>query len=375
MLKAKHFFALVVVAAALVLFAAYSLKEGESIPQSGNAMFPGLLERIPDVVRVDVMSEGRKFVLETVGDGRWTAPERGSFPLDADKVHQLLVGAAALNRIEPKTSKPELYAQLGVEDPTSAEAASIRYTLRTGSGEALADLIVGEGKPAKGDVSATEYFVREPDQAQSWLVKGTLPSGVDTLQDWLASRVANVSAGRTRQVQLTHPDGEVVTARKDAPGGGDFQYVEAPADRTVKDVWRVNDIGRVLADLELDDVRMAGQAGPEFGPDTRKVEMRTFDGLVVNLEVVTVGEDEHLARLTALFDAAQADAGSALESKELKTPEAVKEEVASLNERWKPWVYVIPRYKSDYVNKRQEDLLSDPEPKAEKDAKRSDQGS
>ena len=117
MLKAKHFFALVVVAAALVLFAAYSLKEGESIPQSGNAMFPGLLERIPDVVRVDVMSEGRKFVLETVGDGRWTAPERGSFPLDADKVHQLLVGAAALNRIEPKTSKPELYAQLGVGDP------------------------------------------------------------------------------------------------------------------------------------------------------------------------------------------------------------------------------------------------------------------
>ena len=375
MLKAKHFFALLVLAAALVVFAAYSLKQGETIPQSGDALFPGLLERIPDIARVDVVSEGQSFVLQDSGDGRWVAPDRGGFALNADKVHQLLVGAAGLERIEPKTSKPELYARLGVEDPSSPESASIRYTLRAKSGDTLADIIVGEGKPAKGDATATEYFVREPDDAQSWLVKGTLPSGVETLPDWLSARVASVAADRTRQVRLTHPDGEVVTAAKPEPGDGDFTFVEAPPDRPVKDVWRVNDLGRVLADLELDDVHSAEQAAAKFDDTTRKVEMRTFDGLVVNMDVVKVSDDEHLARLSASYDESAAEAGKALESKLLKTPDDVRKEAEALNARWKQWVYVIPKYKSDYVSKRSEDLLPDPVSDAGGDKKKSAEGS
>ena len=357
MLKAKHFFALVAVAAALVVAAAYSLKERGPALRTGELVYPELLNKISDVVEVQVMSAGKGFTLKHGGGGVWVAPERMNYVLDANKVHQLLVGAAGLTRIEPKTSNPELYAQLGVEAPSDEKAASVGYTLRNEGGDVLADLIVGESRPGKGDPSASEYYIRENGVAESWLVQGTLPSGVDALPQWLNRTIANIAGDRIRLVTLTHPDGVQVTVRRSRPDASDFELDDLPEGKQVKDVWRLNDMGRVLVDLELEDVKAATSAVASFDERTRRVEMQTFDGLVVHMDVVSESEQQHLVRLQASFDAQQAAAGAKLEGVKLRPAEEVRQEAQTLNERWKSWVYEIPRYKSDYVNRRMADFL------------------
>ena len=273
----------------------------------------------------------------------------------------------ALDILHGNTSKPELYPMLGVEEPDAKDSASVRYILKNSQGTALADLIVGEGKPAKGDATASEYFIRETGQAQSWLVQGRLPRDADTLSDWLQGRIAAISSDRIYQVEVTHPDGEVVTVRKEKPGDGSFRFVEAPEGVEIKDQWRLNDIGRVLADLSLEDVLDADAAAGRFGENDRVVEVHSFDGLVVRMQIADLGEDEHLARLSASFDPEQAAAGAALESSLLHDAAALRKEVEELNQNWQQWVYRIPRYKADYVSKTAIDLLPKAESPGEQD--------
>jgi len=122
--------------------AALTLVEEDPLPQAGTLMFPALLDRVNDVTEVEVTSGGKTYRLAREDSG-WVAPDRDGYPLDGDKVHQLLVGTAGLERIEPKTGNPELYVKLGLEDPTGEDADSVRYVLKAGDGNAVADIIVG----------------------------------------------------------------------------------------------------------------------------------------------------------------------------------------------------------------------------------------
>jgi hypothetical protein len=359
MLKARNLFILVAITAAVVVAAAYSLRPSNPLPRAGSLVFPGLLERINDVDGIEVTAGGATFALRR-GQGGWVAPDRGDHPLDADMVHTLLVGTSGLTYVEPQTSNPELYARLGVEDPDSEATASVQVRLAA-AGQPLAELIIGESKPAKGDPGAFEYSVRRPGDAQTWLTQGRLPEDAGTVVDWLDGGIAEISADRFMRAHITHPDGSEVSVEKDKPGPGNFALVGAPGDVTAKDVWRLNDIGRLLADLSLEDVRGAAESAASFGGEVRVFESRTFDGLAVRAEVVELSEDEHLMRLQASFDEEQAARGKELGSDALRDEAAVREEVSALNARWQPWVYVIPRYKASYLDKRMADLLPEPE--------------
>ena len=363
MSKVRNLLILLVITAVVVWAAAYSLEERDPIPEAGSVLYPVLLERINDINRVDVKARGETFVLER-GESGWVAPGRAGYPLDGDKVHKLLVGSSALVRIEPKTSNPELYPRLGVEDPDTEETASVRLTLKAGD-DVLADMIVGEGKPAKGDPSSSEYFIREAGQAQSWLVQGTLPQDTETQVEWLSGQIAGIASDRLMQVQITHADGDTVTVVKETPDSESFELADAPEQVEVKDAWRLNDIGRLLSDLDLEDVQPFDAVKDRFDDSVRVVETRSHDGLVVRMQILKLSDDEHLARLSASFDEAQALAGAELKSEALLDAEAVKKEVAALNERWQPWAFRIPSYKASYVAKKVSDLLPEPEPEQE----------
>ncbi len=355
MLKGKSFVVLTLLTAAVVAGAALTLKREDPMPERGTLMFPGLLERVNEVAQVDVVSGGERFSLERDAS-TWIAPERHGYRLDGDKVHQLLVGTAGLARIEPKTSKPELYAKLGLEDPSGKGAQSERFTFKSDSGDVLADLIVGERRPSRGNPTGWEYFVRKPEgEHQSWLAEGSLPSGTKTLTEWLDRGIVAIAEDRIKSVSVTHSDGEVVTMEKAAPSERDYRYRQLPEGAEVEDSWRLNDIGRLLVDLSLEDVKSAsGEAA--LGDDVMHVVVETFDGLRVSGRVGQP-DNEPLAAFTASFDSELAQAAASFEVDELKSADAVREEAQQLEDRWKDWVYVLPKYKADYLRKKKADLV------------------
>ena len=359
LMRGKGFVVLAVVTVAVVIGAMFVVqRDPAQAPEVGGLLFPGLLARINDVSQVDVRTGSEPFRLERKGRD-WVAPARSDYPLDGDKIHKLLVGAAGLERLEPKTDDPARFDELGLRDPGEPDARSTEFSLRAGD-TLLAQLIVGERRPAKGDPNRTEYFVRVPGEQRSWLVRGTLPDRADELVDWLRQSVAEISGSRIARVRVHHPDGETLTAVRDAPGSGDFRYAELPDGAKMSGAWLINDIGRVLTDLKLEEVQPAAQAGAPAA-DAVEAVTETFDGLRVRLRAWRDGE-RTLATLRAEFDEALVRKGADGEPPAgLLAAAAVREEAQAFDARWQPWVYELPDYKGDYLHRRQDDLIEKPE--------------
>ena len=350
----------------VVAVAAVIVRQGTNdVAGAGEPLFPALLDHINDITTVVGIGAGETFTLVREGD-RWVVAEKHGFPADQDKARQLILGTARLVRIEPKTSNPDLYEKIGLDDIHAEDGNAVQYSFKNAAGDTLAEVIIGNSRLGRADPQTDEYFVREPAMAQTWLVQGKLADAVGVI-DWLDSRVLSIERDRIRQVTARHPDGAVVTVSKKKPSQQTFDLLDVPEGAEADPKWKLNDLGRSLASLDMEDVMPASQAS--VPDDGLRVEMITFDGLRVILRSVKDGE-RTLARVQAFFDesliAQEFLAGGEQaegESEFLLSAEAVGEEVTRLNEDWQNWVYVVPGYRADYMSVRKEEMIKRPEKK------------
>ncbi len=271
----------------------------------GDTVFPTLLEQVNAVARVRVTGSEGTFTLARDGDA-WVVEEKERHPADPDRVHRLLVGAAGMKRIEPKTSNPERYPKLWLEDPSGEDARSVGFVLEDASGAALARWVLGDRRPSKSDAGRTELYIRIGDDPLAWLVEGSVPGGRHII-DWLDRRVARIDRERLRGVEVSHADGAVVAVDKPLPADNDFVLRDVPEGREVDSRYRINDIGRFLEDLRFEDVAPVSELDFAGSPDKR-VQVATFDGLRVHLDSV-MRDGEAWVRLRAEVDEELVDEG------------------------------------------------------------------
>ena len=340
-------------------------RESSTTNHGGKAVFPALLEQVNSVDRIRVTGNEGAFTLARDGD-RWVVEEKERYAADPDRVHKLLLGAAGMKRVEPKTSNPELYPKLWLEDPSGEDAKSVRFVLENASGTALADWVLGDRRPSKSDASRTELFIRVADNPMAWLVEGSVPGG-PTIIGWVDRMVARIDRERLRDVEVVHADGATVAVNRPGPADTDFSLQGVPADRETDSQYRVNDIGRFLEDLRFEDV--ARSSSLDFsGSVDKRVRITTFDGLRVDLETV-MRDGEAWVQLRAEVDEALveasgdgADASGGADAETKKTSGAllalddVRAEAERLNARWKGWAYELPSFKRDYIAKRMDEL-------------------
>ncbi len=352
---------------AIVVGAVLSVdRESSTAARSGEIVFPGLLDQVNSVVRVRVTGNEGKFTLTRDRD-TWVVEEKERYAADPDRVHKLLLGAAGMKRVEPKTSNPELYPKLWLEDPSGKESKSVRFVLENASDAELANWVLGDRRPSKSDASRTELYIRVADDPLAWLVEGSVPGGQKII-DWLDRPVARIDRERLRAVEVVHADGTVIAVNKSLPADADFALRDIPADREPDSQYRINDIGRFLEDLRFEDV--APSSSLDFaGSLDKQVQATTFDGLRVHLETV-MRDGEAWAQLRAEFDeglveksedaaeASKDEAGAAPGDTpgSLRSADEVRAEAERLNARWKGWAYELPSFKRDYIAKRIDEL-------------------
>ena len=352
---------------AIVVGAVLSVdRESSTAARSGEIVFPGLLDQVNSVVRVRVTGNEGKFTLTRDRD-TWVVEEKERYAADPDRVHKLLLGAAGMKRVEPKTSNPELYPKLWLEDPSGKDAKSVRFVLENASDAELANWVLGDRRPSKSDASRTELYIRVADDPLAWLVEGSVPGGQKII-DWLDRPVARIDRERLRAVEVVHADGTVIAVNKSLPADADFALRDIPADREPDSQYRINDIGRFLEDLRFEDV--APSSSLDFaGSLDKQVQATTFDGLRVHLETV-MRDGEAWVQLRAEFDeglveksedvaeASKDEAGAASEDTpgSLRSADEVRAEAERLNARWKGWAYELPSFKRDYIAKRIDEL-------------------
>ncbi len=74
----------------------------------------------------------------------WVVPQHADFPASFDLVRRTLVGMAALETIEPKTSNPAWLHYVGLDSPPKGDG--ILITVTNDKGDVLASLIAGRSE-------------------------------------------------------------------------------------------------------------------------------------------------------------------------------------------------------------------------------------
>ena len=364
---------LVIAVAALTLLAIFGQRRDAAAPASqGGMLAPGLEDALNDVERITVTKAAGEVVatLERRPES-WVVVEKGGYPADVGKIRQGLVALAEARILEQKTSNPEFYARLGVEDVADANAAGIAIAF-TASGHDLPTLILGNTEGAKF------RYARRAGEEQSYLIDRA-PDLPRSAAQWVDADIIDVRGERVREVTITHADGEVVTIAKTTSDAMNFDVANVPAGRELTYPGVANVVGNALRELNLEDVQPAAE-NPEG--ESVRIEYRTFDGLVLAVRGSELGEEswvtfeasyspEQAAQAAPAADSANPPGGgdSAPESAaaaDSSTSAAGEEapDVASeaqrINQRVGGWRYRIAGYQYDQMTRRMSDLLKPP---------------
>ncbi len=131
-MQARQLLILAVLAVAAV-GAALLLNSHRSVSESGGErLLPDLEKQLNSVAELRVIgADGATAVTLDRTENDWVVLEKDGFPADRAALRNTLLELANATIIEQKTSKPEFYARLGVEEPGSPDAASTALEIVT----------------------------------------------------------------------------------------------------------------------------------------------------------------------------------------------------------------------------------------------------
>lgn len=377
----------------------------------GIALVTGLKAELNDVQTVRVVAAGNQtLVTLNKAEKNWTVAERDNYPADIEKVREFLIKLADATVIEPKTSNPELYGKLGLQDVTATEAAGVRVEID--GLKAPAKLIIGNYSSQGGGGT----FARRNDEAQSWLAKGTLTPEKQPEQ-WLAKNLADIPSTRIQRIELTKQGKKPLVASKQTAADANYQIENVPKGKELKSDFEGNALASALAGLRLEDVKKLQAAEPENSNEKLSARYTTFDGLVINA-IARFQDDRHWVTFNAVLDPVSAEANILREQEQIRadyvtaksaydagnpspksdaenTPEdkaenaegetappliplavadaakdklermqKIQQEVADLNARFQGWEFLLPPYTFSNMNRSIEDLLKPENPES-----------
>ena len=354
---------IIVTALTLIVVIAAVIVSQQRAPQTSmekTRLFPELTGKINDVSEL-VIHDGQTTLTVHRVSGIWSIAEADDYPALVDKVKQTVVAVSDLQVVAEKTSNPDLYKRLGVEDPDSLGATSHLLTL-TADGDELATLIAGETRRSKSASSAPGLYVRIPGQQQTLLVEGRLTVSTDIIQ-WIKRDIINIEGDRVNSVHVQAAGKPEVILKKDGLAD-DLVLQNIPEGKEQQSEYLASRMGTVMENIFVDGVRKEDSI--DFTRPDSNIDVTTFDGLTAKVKVMKSGEHTY-----ALFsfaaetgrmagaDGAEEEAGENDAEEEVEvTPE---QEAETLNKLVQGWAYQLSTSKAELFNQSLSNLIRDPE--------------
>jgi hypothetical protein len=308
----------------------------ETPDTKGKLLLEGLGQAVNDVNKL-VVSAGSSSDISTLvrnGSG-WSVAELHGYPADFERLRILLAALAESRVLEPKTSNPQYYARLGVEDPDSEGALSTQVVLHLP--DRVYTVIIGNSA-----ASGQGHYARLAGNAQSVLLDRALEADADPLE-WADRTIIDIGSALVAEVKITHPDGDYIQARKISADETDFSLVNIPSGRELVSSWSVNSLANILSGLDFDSVEPADDSEIT---DAVRVELLTFSGTKISIQAIEK-DDSQWVRLEATDRAVEAESGASAEESEAER----------INRRVSSWSYRIPASKFEAMSRRLEQLL------------------
>lgn len=301
----------------------YSKRLGDGF--AGELLFPVLKSQINDITQVTIKKAGETATIRNVS-GKWVLAERQDYPIDTGKLRQLLLTLGNAKKLEEKTSNPDMYERLGVEDSAAdSQGAEIRIEGPD-----------SENSMILGNLAQRSYrYARIAGEEKSWLIdqNPTIPSGVG---GWLLKEVVDINASRIKAVEIVHNDGETIRIEKESSEASAFEVLDIPDGRELSYAGVANGIAGALSGLNLEDVAAASEAERDGGYAT--TVFTTFDGLEITVGSFVVEENSWVTVSAHGEDAAS-------------------DEAAKIKERLNGWAFQLQNYKADQLRRRWDDIL------------------
>jgi len=338
-MKADTFVKLALATGLAVLVAAISYSSGNrwSRGQVGGAkLAPALASGRGQIAAVTVTQGGATLTIEAGKDNRWSLKERGGYPADSDKVRTLLVKLAQAELVDAKTSKPDRYALLELEDPKGKDAKSRGLKLLDAKGSVVLDVIAGKKRPEAFGPGKSGTYVRVGTDPQTWLANAEIEPSAD-VRSWIKPGVLETDEAKIASATIEIAGEEPLKIERGEGAGAKAAFIGLPDGKKLKDEGAASGILRAAASFEADDVRKLASAPAGEGVSTVRLETR--DGLELVLRLRKDG-DAHWLSISA---SGKAEAGT-------KAAEAIQARTAG-------WEFKLPAGKADALLKRRADLF------------------
>ncbi len=325
-MMSKRNFSILLVVAILATIAVFLVptREGGEQPDESSLFIPEMAGSVNDLSTVRISSgDGSNPVTLKRTESGWVVQESHDYPADWGVLRPLLAELSQAVIVEEKTSNPEYYYRLGVQDPdaTDSESRLIEFP-----GSELPSIIVGNSAQNRQG-----HYLRIQGQSPSVLIDRGITLPIND-NGWLARDIIDIDDSEVLRVRIAHADGEVVAIERESTEQNDFTLLDIPDGREPASTWTINQLANVLSGLQLESVVPVDDVDWE-GATELKIE--TSHGLTVNAWMVE-NEDKRWLRLEA----------------------AGKDEAAEINRTVSGWAYNIPLYKYDAMTKRMDELLA-----------------
>lgn len=276
---------LIGVVALAAITGAFWLSSQRGLPravQAGEPVLPFFEARVNDITELRIArGDGTTTTLRR-SDAGWRVLER-DYPADENAIRRLLLDAARLEIVEEKTSDPKRYAQLQVDDVSSAAARGTLLTFfEGGKADAATALILGKTDGSRN------VFVRRADTPTSLLASPQLLADADPRR-WLATALLDIKAERVRRVSITARNQPTYIAERGDAAGAALELTAVPPGRAVADPTAIDALAGALADLRFEDVLPREPAGERSLTSGAEARFETSDGLTVDLRERELG--------------------------------------------------------------------------------------
>lgn len=271
-------------------------------------VLPSFAQKSKDATRITIVSKDARYEIQRTEQG-WALRDRGNYPVRRERLGQFTRGLESLAYLRPMTRDPARHDRLGLGDPTKG-GSGVLVQVEDARGARFADLIIG-AEPGGA------VFLRKPDEAQTWQVRGDLPS-LRNPAEWLDLVPFELDRARIKSADLTFAVGGAYGITRASEDQG-FSLAPPNHTRTVLAPSTISAAASGLARLQPIDVRQAAAIG---GAAKARVLTRTFDGLLIEADLYAEPDETYWVKLIARAE-----------------DPAREQEAARINARAAPWAF------------------------------------
>lgn len=346
---------LIILIVAIVLggLAYYLSSQPKSTVATANTyLIPSLAVNLNSVDNLTIHEAGGALLASlSKKEKMWVVDNRDGYEANFSTIRETFNNLSEAKLIEAKTSNPENYPKLQVENIEELNSQGVQFSIH-GLDEDVKIIAGGDGS------SPNTQYIRRVGEEQSWLINKNLKLKRDVTL-WLRKDLFDIPPEQIKNISIHHVDGNVIEIEN--KGTDDYEFFllnELPDGKKVSES-EIYQVANALSSLEIKDVASFSSLGLDK-TNFVVTKFNTFDGLTITANTYIDDIQSH-----TLFDiqfnlenVVEMDSQES-ETNLISNPDAANKLADATQQRIKGWAYVLPTITQEALVKNIESFILD----------------